>query len=47
MADLMKGSINRTIRFLLEEDGPTPVEYATALLLILMGGLTALNVFSQ
>jgi len=43
----MKNSINKTVHFLLDEDGPAPIEYAMAMLLILLGGLAILNALSK
>ena len=43
MSDLSK----KIVRFLLDEDGPTAVEYAVILLLIFLACLTAITVFAQ
>lgn len=37
----------KIIRFLLAEDGPTAIEYAMLLLLVLLACLTAITVFGQ
>ena len=43
----MNGFAKKVVRFLLEEEGPTAVEYAMAMLLILLACLTAVNVLGQ
>lgn len=39
--------MNKVIRFLLAEEGPTAVEYAVVLLLILLACLTAITIVGQ
>ena len=43
----MEGFVSKVVRFLLAEDGPTAVEYAMALLLILLACLTAITVVGE
>ena len=38
---------NRLVRFLWDEDGPTTVEYAMMILLVLLAVLTAINWLGQ
>jgi pilus assembly protein Flp/PilA len=38
---------NRLVRFLRDEDGPTTVEYAMMILLVLLAVLTAINWLGQ
>jgi len=45
--NVIKSSLRRTIRFLKRDDGPTAVEYAFLLALILTVALTAIAIFGQ
>ena len=43
----MRSYMNKLRRFILEEDGPTAVEYAVMLAMIIMACLSAINVMGQ
>lgn len=45
--DLMNALLKKSVRFLLDEDGPTTVEYAMLLLLVFLAVLTAITVLGQ
>ena len=43
----MKSLVQKIVRFLTAEDGPTAVEYAVILMLILLVCLSAITIFGQ
>ena len=43
----MNALLKKSVRFLLDEEGPTTVEYAMLLLLVLLAALTAITVLGQ
>jgi pilus assembly protein Flp/PilA len=43
----MRGITTKIVRFLLAEDGPTAVEYAVLVLLVVLACLTAITIFGQ
>ncbi len=43
----MKFFATKVVRFLVAEDGPTAVEYAMLLMLVLLGVLTAVTMLGQ